>query len=84
MKNPKFLVGMVLGAAIAAGGMLVAQGPRHPNLVAAQQLIDQAIYKITAAQQANEFDMGGHAQNAKNLLMQAKGEIRAAAQAANR
>ena len=84
MKNPKFLVGMVLGAALTAGGMLVAQGPRHPNLEAAQQLIDQAFNRISAAQQANEFDMGGHAQHAKDLLAQASREVRQAAHAANR
>ncbi|HTW82293.1 MAG TPA: hypothetical protein VME23_22290 [Terracidiphilus sp.] len=84
MKIHNFLLGTVLGAALAAGGMLVAQGPRHPNLEAAQQLIDQAIGKLDAAQHANEYDMGGHAANAKSLLVQAKGEIRAAAHAANR
>jgi hypothetical protein len=84
MKVPRFLLGAVLGGVLTAGGMLVAQGPRHPNLEAAQQLIDQALGRLDAAQRANEYDMGGHAQNAKNLLMQAKGEIRAAAHAANR
>ncbi|MGD0914655.1 MAG: hypothetical protein ABR928_22395 [Terracidiphilus sp.] len=84
MKNPTFLVGMVLGGALTAGGMLVAQGPRHPNLEAAQQLVDQAFTRISAAQQANEFDMGGHAARAKDLLQQASREIRQAAHAANR
>jgi hypothetical protein len=84
MKNPKFLVGMVLGAALTAGGMLVAQGPRHPNLEAAQQLVDQAIARVAAAQQANDFDMNGHAQHAKDLLARASNEIRQAAHAANR
>ncbi len=83
MKNLKFLGGMVLGASLAAGGMLVAQ-ERHPNLAAARQLIDQAINRISAAQQANEYDMGGHAARAKDLLMQAKAEIRAADHAADR
>jgi len=84
MKVPRFLLGAVLGAALAAGGTLVAQGPRHPNLEAAQQLIDQAFSRISAAQRANEFDMGGHAQRAKDLLAQASREIRQAAKAANR
>ncbi len=84
MKSPKFLVGMVLGGALTAGGMLVAQGPRRPNLEAAQQFIDQAMNRISAAQQANEFDMGGHAQRAKDLLQRASREIRQAANAANR
>ncbi len=84
MKNLKFLGGMVLGAVLAAGGMLVAQGPRHPNLEAAQQLVDQAFSRISDAQRANEFDMAGHAARAKDLLQQASREIRQAAHAANR
>jgi len=84
MKVPRFLLGAVLGGILTAGGMLVAQGPRHPNLEAAQQLIDQAMGRLTDAQRANEYDMAGHAARAKDLLMQAKGEIRAAARAANR
>jgi len=84
MKVPRFVLGVLLGGVLAAGGMLVAQGPRHPNLEAAQQLIDQALGRLDAAQRANEYDMGGHAARAKDLLMQAKGEIRAASHAANR
>jgi hypothetical protein len=58
---------------------------RHPNLAAAQRLTDQAYQKIVAAQQANEFDMGGHAQKAKKeLLDQANRELKQAAEAANR
>jgi hypothetical protein len=84
MKNLKFLTGMVLGAALAAGGMLVAQGPRHPNLEAAQGFIGQAMGALSAAQQANEFDLGGHAARAKDLLARASNEVRASAHAANR
>jgi hypothetical protein len=40
--------------------------------------------KVTAAQQANEYDMNGHAAKAKELLSQAYREIKLAAQAANR
>jgi len=32
-------------------------GKRHPNLAAAQRLSQQANEKVTAAQQANEWDM---------------------------
>ena len=31
----------------------------HPNLAEAQRLLDQAFIEITAAQQANEYDLGG-------------------------
>jgi hypothetical protein len=56
----------------------------HPNLAAAQRLIDQAFNKITAAQNANEFDLGGHAAKAKDLLDQANRELKLAAETANR
>ena len=56
---------------------------RHPNLASAQHLAAQAYEKLVAAQQANEFDMKGHAKRAKELLEQANAEIKAAAEAAN-
>jgi hypothetical protein len=84
MTRSKFLLGSVLCLASFAGGVLIAQGPRHPNLRAAQDLINQAFDRIVAAQQANEWDMGGHAAKAKDLLEAAKREIRLAAEAANR
>ena len=84
MTRSKLVLSSVLGLATLAGGVLIAQGPRHPNLRAAQDLINQAYDRITAAQQANEWDMGGHAAKAKALLEDAKREIRLAAEAANR
>jgi len=80
------------GIAIVAGGAMIAQGPparnvspaRHPNLAAAQRLTDQAYNKITAAQEANEWDMQGHAAKAKQLLDEANRELKEAAEAANR
>jgi hypothetical protein len=81
-----------IGFAIVAGGVMIAQGPpernvnpnKHPNLAAAQRLTDQAFNKITAAQEANEWDMQGHAAKAKQLLDQANREPKQAAEAANR
>jgi hypothetical protein len=81
MKNFKFVTGMVLGAVLATGGMLVAQ--QHHNLRMAQDLTEKAYNKVVEAQRINEFDMGGHAQRAKDLLYQASHEIKAAADAAN-
>ncbi len=57
---------------------------RHPNLAAAQRLTAQAFQKVTAAQQANEWDMEGHAAKAKDLLDQANNELKQAAEAANK
>lgn len=76
---------------LVGGGLAVAQKParnvsgaRHPNLAAAQRLSRQAWEKVVAAQQANEWDMQGHAQRAKELLDQANNELKQAAEAANR
>jgi hypothetical protein len=76
---------------LLVGGSAVAQLPkenvspgRHPNLAAAQRLSRQAYEKIVAAQQANEWDLAGHAQKAKDLLDQANNELKLAAQAANK
>jgi hypothetical protein len=57
---------------------------RHPNLAGAQHLSEQAYQKIIAAQKANEWDMEGHAQKAKELLDQANNELKQAAEAANK
>jgi len=91
MKIPKSLVGAVLAAALIGGGVAVAQRPvedvsgkRHPNLAAAQRLSQQAYEKITAAQEANEWDMQGHAAKAKDLLDQVNRELKMAAEAANK
>jgi len=84
MTRSRFVLGSVLCLASFAGGVLVAQGPRHPNLMAAQDLINRAFDRITAAQQANEWDMDGHAAKAKDLLARAKEQIHLAAEAANR
>lgn len=56
---------------------------RHGNLAAAQAFTRQAFDKMTDAQRANEYDLGGHAARAKKLLDQAADEMRLAANAAN-
>jgi hypothetical protein len=55
-------------------------GKRHPNLKAAQHLCTKAYEKLVASQQANEFDEGGHAQKAKELLEQVNQQIKEAAE----
>lgn len=90
MKGSKFILGSILGTALICVGAAVAQKPtenisgkRHPNLAAAQRLSQQAWEKIGAAQQANEWDMDGHAAKAKQLLDQANRELKLAAETAN-
>ncbi|HKE23180.1 MAG TPA: hypothetical protein VKB88_12515 [Bryobacteraceae bacterium] len=85
------VLGVLFGSFLFVAGMAVAQRPaqnvnpgRHPNIAAAQRLTAQAFQKIAAAQQANEWDMQGHAAKAKELLDQANNELRQAATAANR
>ena len=79
------------GLLLLLGGLALAQLPkenvapgRHPNLAAAQRLSQQAWQRIVAAQEANEFDMQGHAQKAKNLLDEVNRELKLAAESANR
>jgi hypothetical protein len=60
------------------------QGQAHPNLAAAQKLTAQAYDKLEAAQKANEYDLGGHAEKAKALLKQAADEIKLAWDAAGK
>ncbi|ABF41473.1 hypothetical protein Acid345_2472 [Candidatus Koribacter versatilis Ellin345] len=76
----------VVGIALFLAGTAVGQkvsANRHPNLAAAQNHVEMARQKLSAAQQANEFDMGGHAAKAKQLLDEAYGEIKEAAVTAN-
>jgi hypothetical protein len=81
----------LIASLLLIGGIAIAEQPaqnvskgKHPNLAAAQRLSNQAFEKITAAQQANEWDMQGHAKKAKDLLEQANNELKQAAQAANK
>ncbi len=86
MKVRNLILSSALVLGLGAGAVTVAHAVdpyRRPNLAAAQELIDQAIGKVTAAQQANEYDMDGHAAKAKQLLMDANREIKLAARAAN-
>jgi hypothetical protein len=56
----------------------------HPNIIAARDFTNHAIAKLQAAQKANEYDLGGHAKRAEELLTQALGEMREAAKATDK
>lgn len=84
------LLPAVLGSLLVLGGVAVAQLPkenvsakRHPNLAAAQRMSQNAYEKIVMAQHANEWDLQGHAQQAKNLLEQVNQQLKLAAEASN-
>ena len=78
----------VCGAALFAGGVAVGQqdiNPHvHPHLAEAQKLISSAEGQIDQAQSAWKEKLGGHADRAKDLLRQADGELKQAAEYANR
>jgi hypothetical protein len=71
------------GSALAKEPVKNVSAKRHPNIAAAQKLVIQAYKKIEAAQKANEFDLGGHAQKAKDLLDQVNEQLKLAAETAN-
>lgn len=83
----KLVLAGLVAAYVATAGIVLAQPrpntPRHPNLLAAQTDLGRAWNKILDAQKANEFDLGGHAQKAKDLIDQASKELKQAAEAAN-
>ena len=85
-KAMALIVGILIltGTAWAAHPVRNVSAARHPNIASAQRLAQQAFDKIVVAQKANEFDMGGHAQKAKELLEQANAELKQAALAANK
>ena len=57
----------------------IINASKHPHLAEAQKLVHEAHDRLSAAQKANEFDLGGHAAKAKNFLEQASQELKLAA-----
>jgi hypothetical protein len=89
-KVKRKLLAAAAGALLMAGGVVYAAKPannvgkrHHPNIHAAQVHAREAWNKIVAAQKANEWDMEGHAQKAKELLDQVNNELKIAAGEAN-
>ena len=83
------LIGTALGLILGCSGAIFAQQPivdignRHGNLRAAQQYIQAAWQRIDQAQVDNNYNLGGHAGRAKELLVQADQELKFAAETAN-
>ena len=89
-KTSWVIVAWVVLVVLVVAGAMYAQKParnispeRHRNLAAAQRLLGQAYEKVVAAQEANEWDLGGHAAKAKALMQQADEELKLAAETAN-
>ncbi|HLW74147.1 MAG TPA: hypothetical protein VKT74_03680 [Gammaproteobacteria bacterium] len=70
--------GVLLGSTVVAFAKI-----EHPNLQAAYDDILKAEKSLAAAEKANEYDLGGHAAKARDLLKQADGEIAQAVKTAN-
>ncbi|HTV84791.1 MAG TPA: hypothetical protein VME63_05270 [Dyella sp.] len=85
------IIGLVVGIAMSAGCVAMADAPapyvdigfRHGNLRNAQENIVQAWELVDQAQYANDYQLGGHAARAKELLFEANQELRMAATSAN-
>ena len=87
MRAKRVLIYSACSLALFAGGVAVGQdiNPKvHPHLFEAQRLIASADGQIDAAQAAWHDKLGGHAQRAKDLLHQASGELKQAADYANK
>ena len=91
MNRNRFLTA-VLGSIMILGGLAAAQtkepvknvsAKAHPHLARAQAASQNAYNAIVEAQKANEFDLQGHAQKAKELLDQVNKELKLAAEASN-
>jgi hypothetical protein len=90
MRRQKLLINTILGATVFCCGLTLAQEPVqnidrkvHPNLAEAQNHVAQANKYIIVAQKDNKNDMQGHAEKARQLLVQANQELKLAAEAAN-
>ena len=55
----------------------------HPNLAEAQRHVVEANRLIHEAQKDNRYDMHGHAEKARQLLVEVNQELKAAAETAN-
>jgi len=80
----KLLIVSLLGLSALSSQVFAGPEAGHPNIIAAREDAQHAIEKMKAAQVANEYDMGGHAAKAEQLLKQAEGEMKMAAEAANK
>jgi hypothetical protein len=80
----------VLGSLLLIGSVAVGQPAKnvskgeHPNLARAQTQSANAYKSIMMAQEANEFDLAGHAAKAKTLLEQVNSELKLAAEQSNK
>jgi len=90
MKKKAFAYPALLAALLLCGATLAQEpvqdiNPKiHPNLAAAQRHVVEANQEILTAQRDNRWDMHGHAEKARQLLVEVNNELKAAAESANR
>ena len=89
MTKKSLLISTILSALLFSV-LTVAQDPVqdidkniHPNLAAAQSNVVEANKYVSIAQKDNREDMQGHAEKARDLLVQVNRELKLAAEAAN-
>lgn len=81
---PAMLMAVLLGGATLAQEPVIDISPKiHPNLAEAQHHVVEANRAIATAQKANKYDMKGHAEKARQLLVEVNNELKLAAEAAN-
>jgi negative regulator of sigma E activity len=84
LKRLVLTAGLVTAATVVIAQTVQNVDPgRHGNLASAQSLIAQAYQRMTEAQQSNNYELGGHATRAKQLLSEAANEIGLAAATAD-
>jgi hypothetical protein len=89
MTKKNLLINTFLSGALLCS-VTLAQAPvedidknLHPNLAEAQHHVVEANKWVLIAQKDNRYVLGGHAEKARLLLVQANEELKAAASTAN-
>jgi hypothetical protein len=71
------------GATLAQEPVIDINPKVHPNLASAQHHVVEANKAVAEAQKENKYDMKGHAEKARQLLVEVNNELKLAAEAAD-
>ena len=75
---------LLCGATLAQEPVVDIDASMHPHLAAAQRDVVEANRAVAEAQKDNKWDMHGHAEKARQLLVEVNNELKAAALTANK
>jgi hypothetical protein len=79
MMKKSIAIAVISSCLSFAGGIAIAQRVHDwHDIEKTRDHVHEAIHEIEMIQQANSFNMGGHAEAAKGDLRQAEGELNAA------